>query len=133
MSLAKKSFITCLFHVFALAEHPLSCVCFSKMFVHESALAFHTCVHFNGTFFFTFAPANHHPIDSSKKVFKEVSTSSISCEQGGTEGECLKPGSLCLLATLSSAACRAHYGLDCGLSGWQQVPLCGHVKLLVCG
>ena len=30
------------FHVLALAEHPFSCVCFSKKFLHKSALAFHT-------------------------------------------------------------------------------------------
>jgi hypothetical protein len=30
-------------HVLALAEHPLSYVCFSKMFLHKSALAFHLC------------------------------------------------------------------------------------------
>jgi hypothetical protein len=49
------------FHVFALAEHPLSCVFFSKTFLCESALAFHTCVHFNKTFLHMFAPAKHHP------------------------------------------------------------------------
>jgi hypothetical protein len=49
------------FHVFALAEHPLSCVFFSKTFLCESALAFHTCVHFNKTFLHVFAPAKHHP------------------------------------------------------------------------
>ena len=29
------------FHVLTLAEHPLSCVCFSKMFLHKSSLTFH--------------------------------------------------------------------------------------------
>jgi hypothetical protein len=31
----------------ALAEHALSCVCFSETFLHQTTLAFHTCVHFN--------------------------------------------------------------------------------------
>jgi hypothetical protein len=48
------------FHMLALAEHPLSCVCFSEMFFHESALAFHTCVHFNEMFLQVFASAQHH-------------------------------------------------------------------------
>jgi hypothetical protein len=59
-AVSKESFITS-FHVLALAEHPLSCVCFSKTFLHESALAFHTFVHFH-----VFAPAKHHPTDFPK-------------------------------------------------------------------
>jgi hypothetical protein len=31
------------FHMLALAEHPFSSVCFSQMFLHESALIFHPC------------------------------------------------------------------------------------------
>ena len=46
------------FCVLALAKHPLSCVCFSEMFLHESALAFYTCVHFNKTFLYLFVPGN---------------------------------------------------------------------------
>ena len=49
------------FHVFALAEHPLFCVYFRETFLHESALAFQTCVHFNKMFPHVFAPAKHHP------------------------------------------------------------------------
>lgn len=50
-----------LHHLLALAEHPRSCVCFSEMFLQESALAFHTRVHFNEMFLHVFAPAKHHP------------------------------------------------------------------------
>ena len=51
------------FHVLALAEHPLSCVCFSEMFLHESALVFHLkeSVHLRKTLLHVFAPAKHHP------------------------------------------------------------------------
>jgi hypothetical protein len=35
--LSKESFIIMSFHVFALAEHPPSCVCFGETFLHESA------------------------------------------------------------------------------------------------
>jgi hypothetical protein len=35
------------FHMLALAVHPLSYVCFIETFLHELALAFHTCAHFN--------------------------------------------------------------------------------------
>ena len=31
------------FHVLALAEHSFTCVSFSEMFLHDSALAFHLC------------------------------------------------------------------------------------------
>ena len=34
---------SCVLSCVCLAEHPLSCVCFSEMFLHESALAFHLC------------------------------------------------------------------------------------------
>ena len=54
------------FHVLALAEHPLSCVCFSTMFLHESALAFHTCVHFWKTPLHVFDPAKHRPTNFPK-------------------------------------------------------------------
>jgi hypothetical protein len=56
------------FHVLALAEHPLSCVCFSETFLHESALAFHTCVHFKETFLQVLAPRKHHPTDFPKNL-----------------------------------------------------------------
>ena len=46
------------FHMLALAEHPLFCVCFSETFLHESALAFHTCVHFNKMFLHVLAQQN---------------------------------------------------------------------------
>ena len=29
--------------MFALTKHPLSCVCFSDVFLHKSVLAFHLC------------------------------------------------------------------------------------------
>ena len=32
------------FHMLALVEHPLSCVCFSETFLHKFALAFHLCL-----------------------------------------------------------------------------------------
>jgi hypothetical protein len=50
----------------ALAEHPLTCVCFSKTFLHETALAFHICVYFNETSLHLFSPAKHHPTDFPK-------------------------------------------------------------------
>jgi hypothetical protein len=31
------------FHVFALAASPFTCVCFSEMFLHKSALVLHLC------------------------------------------------------------------------------------------
>ena len=46
-TLAKNPSSHVFFYVLALSEHTLSCVCFSKMFLNESVLAFHTCVHFN--------------------------------------------------------------------------------------
>jgi hypothetical protein len=52
--------------MFALAEHPLSCVCFSVTFLHESAVAFHTYVHFNKMLLQVFVPAKHHPTDFPK-------------------------------------------------------------------
>jgi hypothetical protein len=61
------------FHMVALAEHPLFYVYFSEMFLHESTLAFHTCVHFNKMSFHMFAPAKHCPIISSKNLY--ISTS----------------------------------------------------------
>ena len=64
------------FHLLALAEHPLSCVCLSETFPHESALAFHTCVHFNQTFFHVFASAKHHPTDFPKNPQVSPSKSS---------------------------------------------------------
>ena len=39
-SLAKNP-SSCILHMLALAEHPLSCVCFSETFLHETALVFH--------------------------------------------------------------------------------------------
>jgi hypothetical protein len=48
------------FHRLVLAEHPLSCVCFSKMSLHKSSLAFHTSIHFNKALLHVFAPAKHH-------------------------------------------------------------------------
>jgi hypothetical protein len=37
------------FHMFALTEHPPACVCFSEMFLHESALVFHLCSFWENT------------------------------------------------------------------------------------
>jgi hypothetical protein len=54
------------FHVLALAEHPLSCVSFRETFLHKSALAFYTSVHFNEMFLHVFAPAKHYPTDFPK-------------------------------------------------------------------
>lgn len=64
---SKESFIThrILSHA-CFTEHPLSCVCFSEMFLQESALAFHTCIHFKETLLHVFAPAQHHPTDFPK-------------------------------------------------------------------
>jgi hypothetical protein len=58
--------------VLDLAEHPLSCVCFSKTILHESALAFHTCGCFKEMFLHVLVPAKHHPTDFPKNL---VSTS----------------------------------------------------------
>jgi hypothetical protein len=55
----KSHFYHVSFFLLVLAEHPLSCVCFHS----ESALAFHTCVHFKEMFPRGFAPAKHHPND----------------------------------------------------------------------
>jgi hypothetical protein len=57
------------FHVLALGEHSLSCVCFIQMFLHEFALAFHTCAHFNETLLNVFAPAKHH-LTNFPKILK---------------------------------------------------------------
>jgi hypothetical protein len=57
----------------ALAGNPLFCVCFSETFLHDSALAFYTCAHFNEMFHHVFAPAKHHPTDFPKNP--SVSTS----------------------------------------------------------
>ena len=54
------------FHVLALAEHPFTCFCFSQTFLHESALAFHACVHFKETFLLMIAPAKLHPTSFPK-------------------------------------------------------------------
>ena len=43
------------FHMLALAKHPFTCVCFRKIFLHESALVFYTCDHFNEIFLHMFA------------------------------------------------------------------------------
>jgi hypothetical protein len=71
---SQEPFITS-FHVLALAEHPLSCVCFSTMFLLESALAFHTCVHFNKTSLHVFASEKHHPTNFPKNP--QVSASPV--------------------------------------------------------
>lgn len=65
VSLAKNPSSRILSHA-CLTEHPLSCVCFSEMFLQESALAFHTCIHFKETLLHVFAPAQHHPTDFPK-------------------------------------------------------------------
>ena len=55
------------FHTLALAEHPLSGVCFIESFLHKSSLAFHTRVHFDETFLHVFASEKH----CSKELSKE--------------------------------------------------------------
>ena len=54
---------SCVFYMLALAEYPLSVVCFSETFLQESALVFYTSVHFNEKFLHMFDPAKHHPTD----------------------------------------------------------------------
>lgn len=65
VSVAKNPSSRVLSHA-CLTEHPLSCVCFSEMVLQESALAFHTCIHFKETILPVFAPAQHHPTDFPK-------------------------------------------------------------------
>lgn len=64
------------FHMLVLAEHPLSCVCFSETVLRECALAFHTCDNFNKTFLHVFGPAKHHPPDFAKSLYICTSLSS---------------------------------------------------------
>lgn len=72
------------FHVLALAEHPLSCVCLRETFLPQSISVFHTCVHCKETFLL-FATAKHHPND-----FPENPEYSTSEQEGwlwkGTQG-----------------------------------------------
>ena len=52
---------SCPFTCLLKAEHPLSCVCFSKMFFMSLTKSI-TCVHFRKTFLHVFAPGKHHPM-----------------------------------------------------------------------
>ena len=70
---SKESFITC---SFMLAEHPFSCVCFSKTFPHDSALVFHLCPLQENTPSCV-CPAKHHPTQLTLQRTLKVSTSVI--------------------------------------------------------
>jgi hypothetical protein len=72
----------------ALAEHPLSLVCFIETSLHESALAFHTCVHFNEMFLHVFAPAKHHPTDFAKNSLNFHFTPQIRLPLRPSQPEC---------------------------------------------
>jgi hypothetical protein len=83
---SKDSFIMIPFMcMVALAEYPLSCVCFREMFLQESSLAFYNCVYFYKTFFHMFALAKHHPTDFPKNP--QVFTSTYLLPINGKSGK----------------------------------------------
>ena len=68
---SKESFHHMSFHVLALAEYPLSSVCFSETFLHKSF----TCIPFKKTLLHIFAPTKHHPTQLTLQKNSEVFTS----------------------------------------------------------